>query len=257
MGPETAHSPNADDINALYWVMVVVVGAILVAVNAGLVGLVVRYRRGRGSEPRRVRSRGPAQLVTAATFTVAAVAIFAVGVIFTERASDVEPSGPDGLQAAALTTAQRDIEPPTGENEPLTVKASGQQWIWRYEYEDGTFSYFELVVPVDTAVVVEVESTDVVHRWWVPGLSAKVDAVPGSVNRTWFKADREGSFDGASYAFSGAGYATMRTRVRVESVTGYESWLEQQAADIDAAQGAVQEAIAAGEGAAAGEEGTP
>jgi heme/copper-type cytochrome/quinol oxidase subunit 2 len=49
LGPETAHSPNADDINALYWVMVVVVGAILVAVNGALIGLVVRYRRARGS----------------------------------------------------------------------------------------------------------------------------------------------------------------------------------------------------------------
>jgi heme/copper-type cytochrome/quinol oxidase subunit 2 len=256
LGPETAHSPNADDINALYWVMVVVVGAILVTVNGALIGLVVRYRRARGSEPRRVRSRGPAQLATAATFTVAAVAILAAGVIFTESARDVEPSGPDGLQAAALTTAQRDLKIPTGDDvpEPLVVKASGQQWIWRYEYEDGTFSYYDLVVPVDTAVVVEVESTDVVHRWWVPGLSAKVDAVPGSVNRTWFKADEEGSFDGASYAFSGAGYATMRTRVRVESVTGYESWLERQADDIAAAQAAVQEEIAAG--GPAGEEGS-
>ena len=53
---------------------------------------------------------------------------------------------------------------------PLQIQASGQQWLWRYEYPDGeTFSYYELVVPVDTAVIVNLASTDVVHRWFVPG----------------------------------------------------------------------------------------
>ena len=75
-----------------------------------------------------------------------------------------------------------------------------------------TYTYYELVVPVDTAVVVKLDSTDVVHRWWVPGLGGKFDAVPGETNSTWFKADEEGVYDGQSYAFSGPAYAVMRTR---------------------------------------------
>jgi cytochrome c oxidase subunit 2 len=89
-------------------------------------------------------------------------------------------------------------------------------------------------------VVVELCSTDVVHRWWVPGLGGKFDAVPGESNSTWFKADQTGSYDGASYAFSGAAYSVMRTRVTVVDVPTYESWLDEQAAGIQEAQSFVQ-----------------
>jgi cytochrome c oxidase subunit II len=102
---------------------------------------------------------------------------------------------------------------------------------------------------------VELNSVDVVHRWWVPGLGAKIDAVPGTTNQTWFKADREGLFDGASYAFSGTGYATMRTQVRVVSVPEYQAWLEEQASEIAEAQAIVQKQIASGGPIAETEEG--
>jgi len=246
LGPETAHSPNADDMNALYWVMLVIASALVVAINGALIGLVIRYRAGRGREPRRLQSGGRIQLIAAATLGALATLVFVLGVIFTESAGEVEESGPDGLQAAAATTAQRNLDLPTGDQEPLVIRATGQQWIWRYEYPDGTFSYYELVVPVDTAVRLELSSVDVVHRWWVQGLGAKIDAVPGTANQTWFKADREGLFDGASYAFSGASYSTMRTQVRVVSVPEYQAWLDQQAGDIAEAQSIVQEQISSG-----------
>ena len=243
-------------MNALYWVLFVIGGALLVAINAALVALVVRHRAGRGREPRRLQSSGRTQLIAAVGLAALTLVVFVLGVYFTEKASEVEASGSEGLQAAALTTAQRNLDLPAGEGtEPLEIKASGQQWLWRYEYPDGTFSYYELVVPVDTAVQVEVNSVDVVHRWWVQGLGAKVDAVPGTPNQTWFKADREGLFDGASYAFSGAAYATMRTQVRVVSVPEYEAWLEQQARDIAEAQAFVQKQVASGGAADAAEGG--
>ena len=246
LGPETAHSPNADDLNALYWVMLVVAGLLIIAVNAALIGLVMRFRAARGREPRRLRSRRSAQLLIATGLTALAVVIFVAGVIYTDSASEVEASGEEGLQASALRTAQRDIQLPSGgDTEPLQINASGQQWLWRYEYPDGTFSYYELVVPVDTAVVVNLASTDVVHRWWVPGLGGKFDAVPDQSNATWFKADTEGLYFGSSYQFSGASYAAMRTEVRVVSVPEYQAWLEQQAADIQDAQEFVQGEIAA------------
>jgi cytochrome c oxidase subunit 2 len=245
LGPETAHSPNADDLNTLYWVLLVLAGILVVAINVALVAVVVRFRAARGREPRRLKTRRPPQLAAGAAFAVLAAAIFVAGIVFTESASDVEASGSEGLQAAANTTAQRGISLPSGdEPTPLTIEATGQQWIWRYEYPDGTFSYYELVVPVDTAVVVKLDSTDVVHRWWVPGLGGKFDAVPGEANSTWFKADEEGAYDGQSYAFSGPAYATMRTRVRVVPVTEYQQWLEDQAAGIQEAQAFVQERVA-------------
>jgi cytochrome c oxidase subunit 2 len=247
LGPETAHSPNADDLNTLYWVLLVVAAIAMVAINGALIALALRFRGGRGSEPRRVRSRGQVQFMLAGVLTAIAAALFAAGVVFTEQTSDAESSGPDGLQATSSLTAQRGLEPPAPDTEPLEIEASGQQWIWRYEYPDGTFSYYELVVPVDTTVIVNLDSTDVVHRWWVPGLGGKFDATPGQSNRTWFKADEVGSYDGASYQFSGPATAAMRTRVTVLSVTDYEAWLTQQAADIQDAQAFVQEQVAAGE----------
>jgi cytochrome c oxidase subunit II len=166
-----------------------------------------------------------------------------LGVVVTHDAKKVEASGPDGLQATSSLTAQRGLELPavSPSSAPLEIKACGQQWIWRYEYPDGTYSYYELVVPVDTAVILHLCSTDVVHRWWVPGLSGKFDATPGESNNTWFKADEEGVFDGASYAFSGPSYAVMRTRVRVVDVPTYQSWLEQQGKGIQDAQSFVQQ----------------
>jgi cytochrome c oxidase subunit 2 len=255
LGPETAHSPNAEELNALYWVMLVIAGFLVVAVNAALVVLALRFRGRRGVKPRRLQSRRPAQLIVGSAFAGLAIAVFILGVVITENASQIEGSGQNGLQAASTRTAQRDLELPTGDGaEPLTIDASGQQWIWRYEYPNGAFSYYELVVPVDTAVLVRLGSTDVVHRWWVQGLGGKFDAVPDQSSQTWFKADEEGTYEGASYQFSGTGTATMRTRVRVVSVEAYEAWLDQQAADIQAAQTFVQEIVAAGAGDALGAE---
>jgi heme/copper-type cytochrome/quinol oxidase subunit 2 len=243
LGPHTAHSPNADDLNTLYWVMLVIGLALLVAINLALVGLVMRFRSARGREPRRLVVRRPAQLATAGAFAAIVAVTFVLGVIKTNDAKSVEPSGPDGLQAAALTTAQRGLNLPIGSasSAPLQITACGQQWIWRYEYPDGTYSYYELVVPVDTTVVLHLCSTDVVHRWWVPGLSGKFDATPGESNSTWFKADETGDYDGASYAFSGASYAVMRTRVHVVDVPTYQAWLQSQAQGIQSAQQFVQQ----------------
>ena len=247
LGPETANSPNADDLNTLYWVMLIVAGALAVAINVALVALAVRFRARRGAAPRRLGIRRPAQFLMGGMFAGLAALIFVLGVLVTSDASEVETSGAEGLQGSTERTAQRGLGLPASEEvEPLEIEASGQQWVWRYEYPDSTFSYYELVVPVDTAVVVKLGSTDVVHRWWVPGLGGKFDAVPEQENQTWFKADEEGVYEGASYQFSGASYAAMRTAVRVVSVTEYEAWLQQQADGIQEAQSFVQEQVAAG-----------
>src|SRR5215204_3403517 len=224
--------------------MLVVGIVLLLGINGALFALVMRFRSARGRQPRRLVLRRPAQLGTAGVFAVLGLFAFVIGVIETHDAKKVEASGPDGLQAASLTTAQRGLSIPIGtQTAPLEIQACGQQWIWRYQYPDGTYSYYELVVPVDTAVVIKLCSTDVVHRWWVPGLGGKFDAVPGESNSTWFKADEEGTYDGQSYAFSGPGYAVMRTRVRVVPVTEYEQWLEDQAAGIQEAQAFVQQRV--------------
>jgi cytochrome c oxidase subunit 2 len=243
LGPHTAHSPNADDLNTLYWVMAIVGLILLVAINLALVGLVMRFRGERGRQPRRLVVRRPALFGVAGIFGAIVLVAFVLGIIETQNAKQVEASGPNGLQATSSLTAQRSLSLPatSASSAPLQIRACGQQWLWRYEYPDGTYSYYELVVPVDTTVVLHLCSTDVVHRWWVPGLSGKFDATPGESNSTWFKADQTGDFDGASYAFSGTSYAVMRTRVHVVDVPTYQAWLEQQSAGIQQAQSYVQQ----------------
>jgi cytochrome c oxidase subunit II len=243
VAPEAPNSPNADDLRVAYWGVVIVATLLAVGINAALIVAIVRFRAARGRTPARVRAGRGIQPRAGLMFTGIAVAIFIFGVIFTVRARDVAPSGPEGLEASSLRTAQLGLQLPEGETEPLNILVSGQQWLWRYEYPDGTFSYYELVVPVDTTVVLQLDSTDVVHRWWIPALGGKFDAVPGRANETWFQADEEGVYEGQSAAFSGPAYPTMRARVRVVSVQEYEAWLEQQASDIQEAQEAVQQQV--------------
>jgi cytochrome c oxidase subunit II len=256
LSPEPGHSPNADDSTTAYWVMLAVAAVIVVAVNAALIVAVVRFRARRGRAPARVRAGRRIQPRAAGALAVLTAAVFAFGIVMTTRVSDVASSGPEGLEASSARTAQLDLSLPSDGAEPLRILASGQQWLWRYEYPDGTFSYYELVVPVDTTVQLRLESTDVVHRWWIPELGGKFDAVPGRGNQTWFRADEEGTYEGQSAAFSGPGYATMRARVRAVPVPEYEAWLEQQGEDINEAQDAVQERVEAlaGAEAAAAEE---
>lgn len=236
--PASPASPNADDTQLGYIVMVVVATLIMLAAIVGLLAAV----RGAGGGERRTLGTSRVQRQVGLVLGVLAAAVFAFGVILTESARETEAAGPNGLE-----TAQLDLDLPAGGAEPIRILVSGQQWLWRYEYPDGTFSYYELVVPVDTPVILDIESTDVQHRWWVPALGGMFDAVPGSENQTWFKAEETGTFEGRSTQFSGTGYPAMRAAVTVVEPAEYEAWLERQAADIQEAQQAVQERLSRGE----------
>jgi cytochrome c oxidase subunit II len=267
VAPEEAHSPNANAINSAYWVLLVVVVAVIVVVNAALIAAVLRFRERRGTEPARFAAGRGALRPVIGALSVLAIAIFVYGVIVTDDVREIEPSGPNGLGAAQ--TAQVGIkglpasaaiegsesatgeEPITGreptETSPLQIDAIAQQWLWRFEYPGGqpgqrTFAYGELVVPVDTTVILDITSTDVLHTWWVPALGGQVQAAPGEVSRTWFKADEEGRYEGRSTTFSGTGYPVMRSWVRVVSVPEYQDYIEQLGTDLSEAQGIVQQA---------------
>jgi cytochrome c oxidase subunit II len=226
------HSPGTDQIHTLLQIGYVAAAIVVVAINVALIYAVRRNRAGRGSTPTNGDSRRP-QLRVGAMLTVFAAAIFVLSVFFTSKARETPASGDSGLAAA--------------KTEPLTIKATGQQWLWRYDYPNGAFSYYKLVVPVDTAVELELLSTDVVHTWDVQELSGKRDAVPGKINRTAFRADEEGVYEGQSATLSGQAYAAMRTAVEVVSPEAYEEFVKQQKADIDTAQDRVVGLIENGE----------
>jgi len=227
------HSPGTDQISTLLTIGFVAAAIVVVAINVALVVAVRKYRAGRGAAPSPAGSGRRVQFRVGAVLTAFAAAIFILSVVFTGKARETPSSGPAGLAAAK-----------TG---PLTIKATGQQWLWRYDYPNGAFSYYKLVVPVDTAVKLELLSTDVVHTWDVPDLSGKRDAVPGKTNKVVFSVDEEGTYEGQSATLSGQAYAAMQTAVEAVSPQAYEDFLKQQKADIETAQDRVVDLIQHGE----------
>ena len=205
----------------------------IVAINVALIYAVRRNRAKRGVAPSQATGSARAQFRVGAVLTAFAAAIFILSLVFTGKARETPASDLGGLAAAKTA--------------PLTIKATGQQWLWRYDYPNGAFSYYKLVVPVDTAVKLELLSTDVVHTWNVPDLSGKRDAVPGKTNKVVFSADEEGTYDGESATLSGQAYAAMRTAVEVVSPAAYEAFVEEQKSDIQSAQERVVGLIESGD----------
>lgn len=227
------HSPGTDQINTLFWIGFVAAAIVIVAINGALIYALRRYRGNRGDEPRQIKGSRGTQLRVGAVLTVFAAAILVLSIIFTNNAREVPSTGPAGLASA--------------KSAPLKIEATGQQWLWRYEYPNQAFSYYKLVVPVDTTVELDLVSTDVIHTWDVPELAPQRDAVPGKTHRVVFRAEEEGVYDGNSSTFSGQAYAAMRTEVDVVSPAEYEAFIKSQKADIQAAQDRVVGLIERGE----------
>jgi cytochrome c oxidase subunit 2 len=150
----------------------------------------------------------------------------------------------------------------------MTVKAIGHQWYWSYRYPDhGNIGFDalmvpdadlkpgqprllqtdnEIVVPVNTIIRVEVTADDVIHSWTIPAFGAKVDAVPGRLNQTWFKAEREGKFYGQCSELCGVNHGFMPITVNVVSKQAFDAWVaSKKKAAIDATERRVAEAAPA------------
>jgi cytochrome c oxidase subunit 2 len=223
------HSPGTDQIDTLLVIGFIAAAIVVVAINVALFYAVRRYRSERGAEPRQVSAGRRIQFRVAGLLTVFAAVVFILGIIFTDKARETPATGDAGLTAL--------------KSEPLEIEATGQEWLWRYDYPNGAFSYYKLVVPVDTAVKLKLVSTDVVHTWNVPDLVGKRDAVPGKTNNVVFRANEEGSFGGDSATLNGQAYASMRTEVEVVSPDEYEAFVKKQKTEIEEAQERVVDLI--------------
>jgi cytochrome c oxidase subunit II len=125
----------------------------------------------------------------------------------------------------------------------LTVKATGKQWYWSYAYPDnGKFEFDslmaqdkqprllgvdnEMVVPVNRVIRVQTTGADVIHSFAVPAFGIKIDAIPGRLNETWFKATKTGMFYGQCSELCGKDHAFMPIAVRVVSDQEFAAWVE-------------------------------
>ncbi|MBH5399170.1 cytochrome c oxidase subunit II [Bradyrhizobium sp. CNPSo 4010] len=125
----------------------------------------------------------------------------------------------------------------------LTIKATGKQWYWSYAYPDnGKFEFDslmaqdkqprllgvdnEMVVPVNKVIRVQTTGADVIHAFAVPAFGIKIDAIPGRLNETWFKATKTGMYYGQCSELCGKDHAFMPIAVRVVSDQEFASWVE-------------------------------
>lgn len=174
------------------------------------------------------------------------------------------------LVAMAVPAAATLVRIEDTRNSDLTVKVTGYQWRWHYEYLDRNVAFFStlardsdaarqlgsgidprtvpnyllevdhpLVVPVGKKVRVLLTAGDVIHAWWVPAFGMKKDAIPGFVNEIWFRADQVGIYRGQCAELCGRDHAFMPVVVDVRSQENFDSWLKAQ-------QGATKTANAAG-----------
>jgi cytochrome c oxidase subunit 2 len=206
-------SRNADDIQDLYVFTGAFASAIFLVVTIPLVAFIVRFRAaGRSRDVEGPQIRGNTRLELAWTIVPVLILVVIAGFTF--------------YKLSGITTV-----PEAGAAGRLDVTVEGRQFYWQYTYPNGVVAVDRLRVPVGRVVDVTITAPtwDVVHSWWVPELTGKRDAIPGETTSTWFRANREGTFDGRCGEFCGLEHARMETIVEAIPAAEFDAWLSQEA----------------------------
>jgi cytochrome c oxidase subunit 2 len=258
IGLQPGVTPISESIHAfhdgpLLWVAVLI--ALLVL--ALLIVVMVRFNAKSNPTPSRTTHNTLIEVV----WTVVPILILVIIAIPSFSVLTDQLTMPDGqrkyLGSNIFSFGEVEVPAPT-----VTIKATGQQWYWDYEYvDDGVTltSYimseadrqakkpnqprllavdYEMVVPVNATVRMQVtaDPTGVIHAFAVPSFGVKIDAVPGKLNETWFNARKEGLYYGQCSELCGKDHAFMPIAIRVVSAEQYAAWLAAfKAGDADAA----------------------
>src|SRR5688572_2167513 len=229
------------DIHGLHMLIFWICVLIAIAVFGMMIYSIVKFRHSQGAVAANFDHSTKAEIV----WTIIPVAIL-VGM---------------AIPAAATLVKIEDTR-----NSDITIKVTGYQWKWEYEYLDQKVKFFStlarasdaarqvgsgvdpntvenylldvdnpLVVPVGAKVRVLLTSNDVIHAWWVPAFGMKKDAIPGFVNELWFRADEPGTYRGQCAELCGRDHGFMPVVVEVKSKEEYDSWLAARKAGSQAA----------------------
>lgn len=224
---QPASTPVAVEAQTLdHWILVVV-GAITVFVCLLLLYVILRFNAKSNPTPAKFTHNTPLEVA----WTLIPILILV------------------GIGSFSLPALFYQVEIPQSD---LTVKVTGNQWYWSYEYPDAGVSFDSvllekdkleaagykptdyllavdnaLVVPVNKVVKVEMTGADVIHAWAVPAFAVMHSAVPGRLGETWFKATQEGIYFGQCTTLCGQGHAYMPIEVKVVSQEAYDAWLAQ------------------------------
>jgi cytochrome c oxidase subunit 2 len=245
--PERGASENANDIAELYALILVMALVVFVGVEGALIWFLIKFKARRGRVAAQIH--GNTRLEIGWTVGAAVILVFITIVTFIKLPGIKNPPASDidanGNKVASATLLASTDQPSVPNGTKLNIVVDGQQYVWRYQYprQDNkeVFAYEEMVVPVGMTVTLDITADDVAHSWWIPKLGGKLDAIPGYTNKTWFKADRAGVFEGQCAELCGRNHANMLARVRAVPFDEYQSWYDQQAADIQAARNAAKD----------------
>jgi cytochrome c oxidase subunit II len=226
----------------LHWFMLITCFVIFVLVFAVMFYSIWKHRRSRGHEPASFHESVTVEVV----WTIIPF-IIVIGM---------------ALPATKVVVAQKDTS-----NSDITIKATGYQWKWGYDYIKGEgegLSFLStidsaqrelsnegapgelpndyllkvdhpLVVPVNKKIRIITTANDVIHSWGVPSLGVKQDAIPGFVRDTWFRSEKVGDFYGQCYELCGKEHAYMPIHVKVLSQADYTAWVQDQQKKMAAA----------------------
>jgi cytochrome c oxidase subunit 2 len=236
ISPDAGPSKNAVDIDTLYKIVFYIGLAVIAIVWSVLFYSLFRFRARRGRRAPQVLGNAPLELGWTIAAATIVVVIAVVTYIMLNGIKNPVASGPPSLAEARSQNASLDQPQPPNASKALQITVSGQQYIWRYQYPNGAVSFQQMVVPVDTTVILSIKANDVAHSWWIPKLGGKMDALPGYTNKTWFKATDTGTFEGQCAEFCGSGHAVMSAKVTVVEAQQYQSWVANQKTLIQQAQ---------------------
>jgi cytochrome c oxidase subunit 2 len=238
--PKSGGSPNANEIDSLYKIVLYIAAVVFVIVEGALFYSVYKFRAKKGAVAAQIH--GNTRLEVGWTLAAALILVVLTVVTFVKLPGIINPPNSDS-NGLVLSASVTEPTPPNGQK--LTVCVQGRQYIWRYTYGDKClqsaftstlpYSYVQMVVPEHTTVILDIQSSDVIHSWWVPSLGGKVDAVPGYTTYTWFKALHTGTFHGQCAQLCGRNHAAMTALVKVVTPEQYSAWLKQQAQQISQA----------------------
>lgn len=221
MQPSASHI-RTEQIIFHNWILSPIIIAIAGFVLILLATVIIRFNKRANPEPATFSHNTPIEIL----WTVVPILILMFIAIFSFR----------------LLFEEHDMPAPY-----MTVKVTGRQWNWDYEYPDQKISAYTstpmteadakakdlpylletnqpMVVPVNQVVRVQVTAEDVIHSWSVPAFGVKIDAIPGRLNQTWFKADRTGTFYGQCSQLCGTNHSYMPIEVKVLSQSDFNAW---------------------------------
>ncbi|WP_299960274.1 cytochrome c oxidase subunit II [uncultured Roseobacter sp.] len=239
MGFQPAVTELAEDLQWLDGMILVIITAITLFVTALILWVAIRYNAKRNAEPASFTHNTPVEIA----WTVIPIVIL----VF--------------IGAFSLPILFKQQEIPEAD---ITIKVTGYQWYWDYEYVDEGFEFSSymigapatggtnqkspeviaqleaagfseeefllatdtsVVVPVNKTIVMQVTGGDVIHAWTIPAFGVKQDAVPGRLAELWFKAEQEGVYFGQCSELCGLNHAYMPITVKVVSEEAYAEWL--------------------------------